>query len=67
MSLTWTRIPGTAIEVRSASFRRLRGPTYIAVIADEAAFGPDERTRVDGNALIKRWESNHDTIAAGRD
>jgi hypothetical protein len=29
---------GTTIEVRSASFRRLRGPTYIAVIADEAAF-----------------------------
>jgi hypothetical protein len=27
-----------SIEVRSASFRRLRGPTYIAVIADEAAF-----------------------------
>jgi hypothetical protein len=26
------------IEVRSASFRRLRGPTYIGVIADEAAF-----------------------------
>jgi hypothetical protein len=29
---------GIAIEVRSASFRRLRGPTYVAVIADEAAF-----------------------------
>jgi len=29
---------GITIEVRSASFRRLRGPTYIAVIADEAAF-----------------------------
>jgi hypothetical protein len=29
---------GVSIEVRSASFRRLRGPTYIAVIADEAAF-----------------------------
>jgi hypothetical protein len=27
-----------AIEVRAASFRRLRGPTYVAVIADEAAF-----------------------------
>jgi hypothetical protein len=26
------------IEVRSASFRRLRGPTCVAVIADEAAF-----------------------------
>jgi hypothetical protein len=29
---------GLAVEVRSASFRRLRGPTYVAVIADEAAF-----------------------------
>jgi hypothetical protein len=29
---------GVSIEVRAASFRRLRGPTYIAVIADEAAF-----------------------------
>jgi hypothetical protein len=29
---------GVSIEVRSASFRRLRGPTYIGVIADEAAF-----------------------------
>jgi hypothetical protein len=27
-----------SIEVRAASFRRLRGPTYAAVIADEAAF-----------------------------
>lgn len=29
---------GISIEVRAASFRRLRGPTYIAVIADEAGF-----------------------------
>jgi hypothetical protein len=29
---------GIAVEVRAASFRRLRGPTYIGVIADEAAF-----------------------------
>ena len=29
---------GVSVEVRAASFRRLRGPTYIAVIADEAAF-----------------------------
>ena len=27
-----------SIEVRSSNFRRLRGPTYIAVLADEAAF-----------------------------
>src|SRR4029077_10984021 len=26
------------IEVRAADFRNLRGPTYIAIIADEAAF-----------------------------
>jgi hypothetical protein len=29
---------GVDIEVRAASFRRLRGPTFIAVLADEAAF-----------------------------
>ena len=29
---------GVNIEVRAASFRRLRGPTYVAVIADESAF-----------------------------
>lgn len=29
---------GISIEVRAASFRRLRGPTYVACIADEAAF-----------------------------
>ena len=29
---------GVSIEVRAASFRRLRGPTYCGVIADEAAF-----------------------------
>ena len=29
---------GISIEVRPASFRRLRGPTYIAVVADELSF-----------------------------
>ena len=29
---------GVSLEVRSASFRRLRGPTYVCVVADEAAF-----------------------------
>jgi phage terminase large subunit-like protein len=29
---------GISIEVRPASFRRLRGPTYVAVIADELAY-----------------------------
>jgi hypothetical protein len=35
---TLTLTSGVNIEVRAASFRRLRGPTYIAVIADEAAY-----------------------------
>ena len=35
---TLTLTTGVTIEVRSASFRRLRGPTYVACIADEAAF-----------------------------
>jgi hypothetical protein len=29
---------GVNIEVRAASFRRLRGPTFIGILADEAAF-----------------------------
>jgi hypothetical protein len=29
---------GVSIEVRAASWRRLRGPTYIGIICDEAAF-----------------------------
>ena len=29
---------GITLEIRPASFRKLRGPTYIAVIADELAF-----------------------------
>jgi len=37
------------IEVRAASFRRLRGPTYIAVIADEAAYW-----------ISDEWSSNPD-------
>jgi hypothetical protein len=40
---------GIAIEVRAASFRRLRGPTYVAVFADEAAFWPADK-----------WSSNPD-------
>jgi hypothetical protein len=35
-SLTLTN--GVSIEVRAASFRRLRGPTYVAALADESAF-----------------------------
>ena len=33
---------GIDIEVRAADFRRLRGPTYICVIADEVAFWMNE-------------------------
>jgi hypothetical protein len=35
---TLTLTNNISIEVRASSFRRLRGPTYIAVICDEAAF-----------------------------
>jgi len=35
---------GVTIEVRAASFRRLRGPTFIAVIADESAFWLSENS-----------------------
>jgi hypothetical protein len=40
---------GISLEVRPASFRRLRGPTYIAVIADELAYctpNRGSRTRI---------------------
>jgi hypothetical protein len=44
---------GVSIEVRAASFRRLRGPTYIAVIADESAFwlGVDNSANPDSEIL----------------
>jgi hypothetical protein len=35
---------GIAIEVRAASFRRLRGPTYVSCIADESAFWLSENS-----------------------
>jgi hypothetical protein len=35
---------GITIEVRGSDFRRLRGPTYIAVIADEVAFWLNENS-----------------------
>jgi hypothetical protein len=31
-------VSGVSLEVRSASFRRLRGPTYVGIIVDEGAF-----------------------------
>jgi hypothetical protein len=43
---------GIDIEVRASDFRRLRGPTYIAVIADEVAFWPtDSSTNPDSEIL----------------
>jgi hypothetical protein len=35
---------GVSIEVRAASFRRLRGPTYISIVADESAFWLSENS-----------------------
>jgi hypothetical protein len=43
---------GVNIEVRAASFRRLRGPTYIAVIADEAAFWFSDEFSANADAEI---------------
>jgi hypothetical protein len=41
------------IEVRPASFRKLRGPTYIAIIADELAFWYiDEATYQDSDVTV---------------
>ena len=37
---TITLTNGISIEVRAASFRRLRGPSYIMVVGDEFAFWP---------------------------
>jgi hypothetical protein len=44
---------GVVIETRAASFRRLRGPTYVAVIADEAAFwfSDDHSSNTDAEIL----------------
>ena len=43
---------GISIEVRSANFRRLRGPTYIAAICDEAAFWFSEEWSTNTDAEI---------------
>lgn len=45
-------VNGVSIEVRAASFRRLRGPTYIAVIADEAAFWHSDEFSSNADAEI---------------
>jgi hypothetical protein len=43
---------GITIEVRAASFRRLRGPTFVAVIADEAAFWYSEEFSANADSEI---------------
>jgi hypothetical protein len=43
---------GITIEVRAASFRRLRGPTYVAVICDEAAFWYSDEFSANADAEI---------------
>jgi hypothetical protein len=43
---------GVNIEVRAASFRRLRGPTYVAVISDEAAFWYSDEFSANADAEI---------------
>ena len=43
---------GITVEVRASNFRRLRGPTYVAVLADEAAFWlSDESSNPDTEIL----------------
>ena len=43
---------GITIEVRASSHRRLRGPTYIGIIADEAAFWMSEEWSVNTDVEI---------------
>jgi hypothetical protein len=43
---------GITIEVRSASFRRLRGPTYIGVVCDEAGFYFSDESSANSDAEI---------------
>jgi hypothetical protein len=43
---------GIDIEVRAADFRRLRGPTYICVIADEVAFWMNEYSANPDDAIL---------------
>ena len=43
---------GVTVEVRAASFRRLRGPTYIGVIADEAAFWHSDESSANADSEI---------------
>ena len=43
---------GLSIEVRAASFRRLRGPTHVAVIADVAAFWLADQSANPGSEIL---------------
>ena len=43
---------GLVIEVRAANFRRLRGPTYIAVIADELAYWYNDEVHVNPDVEV---------------
>jgi hypothetical protein len=43
---------GVSLEVRPASFRKLRGPTYVAVIADELAYWYTESSYANPDAEI---------------
>ncbi|HJQ59526.1 MAG TPA: hypothetical protein VJ890_21645 [Vineibacter sp.] len=43
---------GIALEVRAASFRRLRGPSFVAVLADEAAFWHDSEASTNPDTEI---------------
>jgi hypothetical protein len=43
---------GIGVEVRAADFRRLRGPTYLAVIADECAFWMSENSSNPDNEIL---------------
>ena len=56
---------GITIEVRAASFRRLRGPTYICVIADEAAFWPPSDTSANPDTEILATGKNVVIIGGG--
>ena len=61
---------GVTLEVRPASFRKLRGPTYVAVIADELAFWlalTDEQPSMDDTAAIGGAADIGGPAAGGQD
>jgi hypothetical protein len=58
---TLTLTNSVSIEVRSASFR-LRGPTYLAVICDEAAFWHSDESAL---ILMMRYSTRYGLCALG--